>query len=431
MLWRTVLRSSSATWLAPPLAAFVALLLSDDLTSGVTHGYWPGALGAAAFALPFVAPACAAAGAWEGARLTRGGVERWAPARSGLGVALPLLAPVFLLGAVGMAAAAALTVSAGRPEAGGPPVGTVAGMVAVWLVILAAHAMAGFLLGKRLPLVVAAPSALVLSFVLTAYPAALEPVWLRHMVTGGMSSCCALDQTPGWRAAASALVLALGVIGAVALTLATGPRRRRTLLISGALAAGLVGSAGLAHGLPADPVSARPADELRCAGGAPRVCLWPELSGRAAMVREQASDARHRLQQAGLTVPGKLTMGEHPGHRALFIGSWPDPTASDVRAGVGTALLPSGPPACARSGDSFPGADAYGPTAAWLALTAGATVHDVAGHHGEKEAAMATRVRQSSHRTQLAWFQRNNKALRDCTTHPAPLPPRRTQETSR
>ncbi|MFJ9420283.1 hypothetical protein ACIRPT_39965 [Streptomyces sp. NPDC101227] len=427
MLWRTVLRSSSASWLAPLLAAFVALLLSDDLTAKVTHGYWPSVLGAANFALPFVAPACATAGAWEGTRITRGNVAGWAPTRSTLGIALPLLAPVFVLGAVGMAVAAALTISTGRPDVGTPPIG----MVLVWMVILAAHSMAGFLLGKRLPLVIATPLALVLSFVLTAYPAAMEPLWLRHMVTGGMSSCCSLDQTPNWRAAASALLLALAVISACALALTALHQRTRAVLISTALVVGIAGSGGLAYGLPADPVTPRAEDQLQCAGENPRVCLWPELSRQAAMIRENASDARHRLQEAGLAVPKTLTMEEHSGGDALFIGTWPDPSASEVRAGVGTALMPSDPPSCAQSGSNFPGADAYGPTAAWLALTAGAESQEAAGRYGEKEAAVAARVQQSSHDAQLAWFRQNSKALRDCTTRPAPIPSAHALETSR
>ncbi|MFE3649958.1 hypothetical protein [Streptomyces sp. NPDC059122] len=426
MLWRTVLRSSSATWLAPLLAAFVAVLLADDLTAGVTPGYWPSALGHANFALHFVAPACATAGAWEGSRITRGNVTHWAPARSGLGIALPLLVPVFVLGAVGMSVAAALTISTGQPDVGTPPVG----MVLIWLVVLAAHSFAGFLLGKRLPLVVAAPMALILSFVLTAYPAAMEPLWLRHMVTGGMSSCCSLAQTPDWRAAASALVLAFGVIAAAMVVLTVLSRHARTILASVALVGGLVGSGWLAYGLPADPVNARPADQLQCAGDNPRVCLWPELSRQTYMIRENAADARKRLQQAGLTVPAELTMDNQPKPGALFIGAWPKPTPSQVRSGVGTALLPPGPPACAEHGP-FPGADAYGPTAAWLARTAGADPQEAAGRYGEPENAVATRVLRLPPNQQLTWFQNNSKALRDCTTHPAPAPSPRSQETSR
>ncbi|MEU5214467.1 hypothetical protein [Streptomyces sp. NPDC020742] len=427
MLWRTVARSSSATWLAPLLAAFVAVLLSDDLTASVTSGYWPSVGGAATFALPFVAPACATAGAWEGARFTRGNVAGWAPTRSGLALALPLLLPVIALGAVGMAVAAALTISTGHPGAGMPPVG----MAVVWLVVLTAHAMAGFLLGKRLPLVVATSLALVLSFVLTAYPAAIEPLWLRHMVTGGMPSCCSLGQVPNGRAEASAVVLACGVIAAAAFALTALAARLRRALITVALVAGLTGSGSLAYGLPADPVGARAAEELRCTGDNPRVCLWPELSRSSAMVRHSAAEARRRLQQAGLAVPGTLTMEEHPGNGAAFIGSWPEPTPSEVRAGVGSALLPSGPPACAQSDSAFPGADAYSPTAAWLALTAGATPQEVASHYGEKDAAVAAAVRHSAGAQQLAWFRHNSKALRDCTTRPAPVPTHQTRESAR
>ncbi|MFF8790737.1 hypothetical protein [Streptomyces sp. NPDC015125] len=430
MLWRTVARSSSATWLAPLLAAFVAVLLSDDLTASVTLGYWPSAVGAATFALPFVAPACAAAGAWEGSRFTRGNVAGWAPARSGLATALPLLVPVIVLGALGMAVAAALTISTAHPRAGLPPVDMVA-MVVVWPVVLAAHSMAGFLLGKRLPLVVAASLALVLSFVLTAYPAAMEPVWLRHMVTGGMTSCCSLDQAPDWQAAASAVVLACGVIAAAAVALTAPAARLRRTLIGAALVVGLAGSGCLAYGLPADPAIPRAAEQLQCAGDNPRVCLWPELSGHSGMVRRNVADARQRLQHAGLAVPGTLTMEEHPGKGAAFIGSWPEPTPSVVRAGVGSTFLPSGPPACAQSGSSPPGADAYGPTAAWLSLTAGAASEDVAGHYGAKDTAIAAGVRHSGGDEQLAWFRHNSKALRDCTTHPAPVPAHPARETAR
>ena len=414
MLWRTVVRSSSATWLAPLLAAFVALLLSDDLTTGVTPGYWPSALGHATFALPFVAPACATAGAWEGSRITRGNVTHWAPTRSGLGIALPLLVPVFVLGAVGMAIAAALTISRGQPDIGTPPLG----MVVVWLVILAAHSFAGFLLGKRLPLVVAAPLALILSFVLTAYPAAMEPLWLRHMVTGGMDECCSLSQTLDWRGAASAVALALGVIAAAVVVLTALSRRVRIALGIVALVAGLTGSGWLAYGLPVDPVQARSADQLQCTGSNPRVCIWPELSQQADMIRENAADARKRLQQAGLTVPTELTMDSQPRPGALSIGSWPKPTPSQVRSGVGTALVPSGPPACV-------------PTAVWLALPAGAGPQDIAGRYGEPNTAIATRILQLPHDQQRAWFEHNSKALRDCTTHPAQTPSPRAQETSR
>ncbi|MCK7622413.1 hypothetical protein MUU72_04655 [Streptomyces sp. RS10V-4] len=425
MPWRTVLRTSAATWLAPFLVAFVVLLLSDEITAQTVPGYWPSAMGSASSALHFTAPACATAGAWEGARCTRGGVAHRAPARSGLGVALPLLVPVLALGALGMAVALAVALSAGLPGAGTPPLG----MVPVWLGVLAAHSLAGFLLGRRLPRVLSAPLALVISFVVAAYPAAMEPLWMRHMVDGGMSSCCSLSQTPGWRAAASAFVLTLGVITAAAVALTALTRRVRTCLVCTAVAAGLAGSGGLAYGLPADPVTARPTDALVCAGEAPRVCLWPEAE-RPAMVREHAADAQHRLHQAGLPVPAELTMAERPGRGSAVLGSGKHLTPYGVRAAVGAALLPTGPPACADNRQP-PATAPYAAMAVWLALTAGADPQEAESHYGPEAAAVADRVRRAARSDQLAWFTQNRRALTDCTTRPAPPPAPRGQEAAR
>ncbi|GAA0443611.1 DUF7224 domain-containing protein [Streptomyces olivaceiscleroticus] len=413
MLWRTVLRSSSAAWLAPLLAAFVAFLLRDDLVANVTAGYWPSVFGAAAFALPFVTPACAAAGAWEGSRIARGNVAAWAPAKGGLAIAWPLLLPVVVLGLLGMGIAVGFTLTEAAPTGGTPPLG-VAGM---WLVILLANAMAGFLLGRKLPLVIAAPLALILSFVLTAYPATLEPLWLRHMVTGGVNDCCSLDQTLSWRAVVSATVLAAAVILAAALALTATSKRAVRLGATGLLTVGLLGSGALAYGLPADPVNARSTTALTCSGSNPQVCVWPELSSDLPTIQRDAADARQRLRRAGLSVPVKLTMAEHPGAGAQYIGSWDQATADNVRIGIAAGLLPANPPACAAKGD-FPGEVAFGPLTAWLSLTAGASKGEVAGRYGQQETALAAQIRTTPVAQQRAWFQRNEPALHNCTTKP-------------
>ncbi|WP_052868662.1 DUF7224 domain-containing protein [Streptomyces niger] len=413
MRWRTVLRSSSATWLAPLLAAFVAFLVRDDLVAGVTAGYWPSVFGAATFALPFVTPACAAAGAWEGSRIARGNVATWAPARGGLAIAWPLLLPVLALGLLGMAVAVAFTLTATAPAGGMPPLS----VAAMWLVVLLANAMAGFLLGRKLPLVIAAPLALILSFVLTAYPATLEPLWLRHMVTGGVNGCCSLDQTINWRPVASATVLALAVILAAALALTATGKRAVRLAATGLLTVGLLGSGALAYGLPATPTTPRSTTALTCSGTEPQVCVWPELSSHLPTIQRVAADTRQRLQHAGLNVPAKLTMAEHAGTGAQYIGSWEQATADNVRIGIAAGLLPANPPACADRGE-FPGEVAFGPLGAWLSLTAGASKGEVAGRYGQQETALAARIRTAPAAQQRAWFQRNEPALHNCTTKP-------------
>ncbi|GAA3164339.1 MULTISPECIES: DUF7224 domain-containing protein [Streptomyces] len=413
MRWRTVLRSSSAAWLAPLLAAFVAFLLRDDLVAGVTAGYWPSVFGAATFALPFVTPACAAAGAWEGSRLARGKVAAWAPARGGPAIAWPVLLPVLALGLLGMGVAVGFTLTEAAPTGGLPPLG----VAAMWLIVFLANAMAGFLLGRKLPLVIAVPLALILSFVLTAYPATLEPLWLRHMVTGGVDGCCSLDQTLNWRPVASTSVLALAVVLAAALALTATGRRAIRFGTTGLLAAGLLGSGALAYGLPATPTTPRSTAALTCSGSDPQVCVWPELSSDLPTIQRVAAGARQRLRHAGLSLPTQLTMAEHPGAGAQYIGSWERATTDNVRIGIATGLLPANPPACAAKGD-FPGEVAFGPLSAWLSLTTGASEDEVANRYGQQETALAARLRTAPAAQQRAWFQRNEPALHDCTTKP-------------
>ncbi|POX37710.1 hypothetical protein C3486_26835 [Streptomyces sp. Ru73] len=287
----------------------------------------------------------------------------------------------------------------------------------MWLVICLANAMAGFLLGRKLPLVIAAPLALVLSFVLTAYPATLEPLWLRHMVSGGLDGCCSLSETISWRAVASTTVLAAAVILAAALALTATAKRAVRLGTTGLLVVGLLGSGALAYGLPATPSNPRSTAALTCNGTNPQVCVWPELSSHLPTIQRVAADARQRLQHAGLDVPAKLTMAETPGNGAEYIGHWALPTADTVRIGIASGLLPLNPPACADRGD-FPGDVAFGPLTAWLSLTAGASKGEVAGRYGQQETALAARVRTAPAAQQRAWFQRNEPALHDCSTKP-------------
>ncbi len=417
MLWRTVLRSSSATWLAPALAVFLAVFVQEDLLERVSYGSWLSALGSAGFALPFVAPACAAAGAWESTRLVRGRADRWLPSRSWLAVVFPLVTPVILLGVFGMVVASFFTIARAEPSVGGPSLG----IIAMWVVVLAAHSMAGFLIGKRLPLVLAAPLALGLSFVLTAYPAAFEPLWLRHLVTGGLSECCSLNESLDWRGPGSAVVVALGVLVAALLMMTALSRAVRVSTALGALVAGLTGGVVLAQGLSAMPIVDRASTELHCEGSSPRICLWPEIAGSslAEMVRENAIDARLRMIRAGLKVPATLTMSSKPGAGELYMGSWSQPTPTAVRSGIAGGLIPSGPPECWFSGQAYPGGAAFGPVDSWLTLTTGADATGLKDRYGPTDVALAVEVTKWAPSRQKAWFDYNSKSLRDCTTKPA------------
>ncbi|WP_432093273.1 DUF7224 domain-containing protein [Streptomyces sp. bgisy100] len=413
MLLRTVIRSSSATFLLPFLLGFVFVALGDDLSAWGTAHYWPSATGRATFALPFVSAACAGTAAWEGARLRRGRVFDQAPVRGPLAVTLPLLLPVAALGLLGMLAALVISAAAADVGSGLPHLGIllVAGGV------LVANTLAGYLVGRVIPGVLAAPLALIGGFFFNAYPSAWSVFWLRHLVGGGLDSCCSVDATVDPRALWSAGVFATAVCLAAIAVIHFRGRSGALAMAVALMTVGFGLAAYIAKDLGPEPVRARADDALICQGGGrPRICLWPELDDRA-MVQRETHKAVGRLEQAGVRVPGTLTMAAHPGAGAAKLGIPSNPQPGDIPGGVASGLLPE-PPACALNGAPYPAGHALGPVAAWLHTTAGEPVSAVAGRFGQPDAALAQQVLRQPRAAQVAWFQRNVTAMRSCGTQP-------------
>jgi hypothetical protein len=331
-------------------------------------------------------------------------------------VVFPLLLPVVVAGALGMAAACAVGAVEARPGWGLPPLG----VIALWVLILAAHALAGFALSRVLPVLLAVPLAMVASFLVTSYPKAMEPLWLRHLTTGGTDVCCAIDQTPDWRPALSAALVSVGVVaaGLVALSLAWS-RRTRLTAASGLTVAALLAGGYVAYGLPAEPITYRSGSDLRCTGTAPTVCVWPELASKADDIHSWAAQADQRLTGAGLSLPGTFTTQAHAPANQLSMGTWDRPNHDVVTLGVAGSLVPASPPSCATRGP-FPGGEAYGTVTAWLALSAGMRPVALHGRYDPKDIAAAQLVRAEPRNKQLAWYRHNSLALRDCTTIPQP-----------
>ncbi|MGW6539663.1 DUF7224 domain-containing protein [Streptomyces sp. NPDC055051] len=413
MLLRTVLRSSPATVLLPLVAGFVFLALGDDLSAWVTPHYWASATGSAAFALPFVAAACAAAAAWEGARLAKGQVFNQPAVRGPLAITLPVLLPVLVMGLLGILVALFISTTAADVPLGLPDFGILAAVVAM----LVAHTLVGYVLGRVVPRVLAAPVALIGSFFVGAYPASWNIIWLRYLVGGGLSNCCSIDTSVAPQALAGPIFFATAVSGAAILLLCRGRKVvpltvASTLIICGGFATWLV-----ARDLPADPLQARSTDALICDDTAqPKVCLWPEVEDRP-MVHQQARAAAARLRAAGVPLPDTLTMAARPAPGELKLGIAPDARVAELPGGVASGLLPS-PPTCALNGDPYPAAAAAGPLAAWLYATAGVPDQALAGRFGEQEGKLAEKVRKLPPGKQLRWYQQNRAALASCNTPP-------------
>ncbi|MFG3049978.1 hypothetical protein ACGFZP_03355 [Kitasatospora sp. NPDC048239] len=419
---RTLLRTSAATRALPFLLGFVLVALADDLTAWVTPSYGLSAAGQATFALPFVCAACAAAGAWEGARLHRGRVLDGSPVRSPLTVTAPVLLPVAVMGGLGMAAALGTAALAAGSAAGAPQ----PGVLAVWAGLLLANTLVGSVVGRVLVPVVAVPLALVAGFVLNAYPASFDAFWLRHLVGGGLSDCCGVDQVLDVRAVWSPLAFS-GAVCAAAVLLIRHRGAAAATALALAVTAGGIGLAGsLAQGLGPAPVLARPAEELVCDHGRPRICLWPELGGtRAGLVREEARRVAGRLADNGVPVPAVLTMAAEPGPGEAKLGVPTTARPQDVAPGVVSGLLPAAP-GCARRGEPYPAGAAAGPVTAWLtaqAAPAGSAgepaAPPAAGRFGEQDLALVAQVLRLPREAQLNWYRRTTEALRHCGTDPA------------
>ncbi|MGW7313151.1 DUF7224 domain-containing protein [Streptomyces sp. NPDC054865] len=411
MLTRTLLRSSSATIMSFLLAGFIAFLLNDTLTNFVTQDYGPSALGKASMALPFAAAACAGSAAWEAARLKRGRVFHQAPVRSRLGIALPVLLPVWLMGLAGMGVALVISSTA---VGAAPPLSHL-GMLIAQALLLAANVLGGYLLGSVLPALAAAPLGLVTGFFLMAFPASWESPWPRQLVAGGFGSCCSVGNVISPKAVWVAVIFAAALCAAALAVI------HRTSLATTALALVLVAGATavaipLAKPLGYDPVVARDASELICnAQGDPRICLWPENADDTTVIGQTRTYAA-RLKEAGLPVPTSLTQTRSPKPGETTFGINENPRPEDLAANLANAVLPP-LPVCARTTGKFDAYPARAPLMAWLMAIASQSPPQSARFRPE-EAAIAQQVLQQPRETQLAWYENNRQALTTCDQPP-------------
>ncbi|WEH33293.1 hypothetical protein PZB75_07815 [Streptomyces sp. AM 4-1-1] len=418
MLLRTLFRSSAATYVIPLLVVFVLLAIGHDLTSWTTDHYWPSATGSSTYALPFVSTICAGLGAWEGARLSRGGVFGHPHVRSPLGVSAPVLTLVVAGGAITCLVALCLSANAAAVGWGSPDWG----ILAVELLVVTSNTLVGYCIGRRWTAVLSVPAVLVSAFVANAYPASWNILWIRHLVGGGLSACCGTDQVLNVWAVWSAVAFTLGIVLACVTVISFDATRKA--LVSGLLLV-LVGTGvgtAFAHGLSSEPLVARPDSDLRCESVAGlKVCLWPEVRDPA-MVRSQASRVVRSLHEAGVSTPDVLTMAAHASGKEAKLGISPGARQQDISAGVVSGLLPPTPACAARQ--SYPAAEAAAPVAAWMLLTAGATVETTTRHTGTEATALAQKIRSLPSETQTIWYRVNFQAMGACDVNPQLIPRR-------
>jgi hypothetical protein len=320
-------------------------------------------------------------------------------------VSLAALTPTFIVGALAVALALGLLL----PQTAGGPNRTVAAVLGMELLVIAAHTAVGYVVGLGLPRVLAVPVALVGSFVWMAYPAAMNVFWVRQLNGTNLAECCSLDQVAAPRSILAPALVSIGLL--LAARLVTVRQRALRILAPVALAVVVAVSAWIVHPLGYSAAEPRPTALRTCSDTQPRVCLWPEQHDAATHVITWATDAHTRLAALGVTTAPELSPRPST------------PTSYDIRSLVAMSALPHDIPDCAKHGE-WPGSRALGPLTIWLAITAGADRQVVTASYAPDEATVATRVLERPQQDQRAWFQQNAKTLTRCDLQPVLDPTR-------
>ncbi len=418
-------RAGSAVLAAPPLLGVVLLYVFSAEVSGNLDGYWASATAKAASTLMFIAPVTAACAAWEAGRLRRAGIGAGAPARTGWRIGAAALAPVAALGFLALGVALAGVRLQMESPAGWPGLSVLASAA----VVLVAHTLAGYAVGMWVPVVAAVPVVLVGDYLWNVYPAALEPLWLRHL-TGPAFGCCMNSAVADPAGIAAPALLAVGLAALAVAAVAVSPHAPRLGVLPGstAYAGGAValltavatttGSVALVDGLGADAVRARPASDLVCATAeGTRVCVWSEHRSRLAETAGIVTTAVAGLGGVGIDAPDVVTEDgrRHPANRwTVTVRQDPGFTGEDIRAGlvsdlthllVGTGAgadrgtCPADPAAVERA------VEAEDSLRAWLSVHAGTSEEEARHRAGPRVWESVAPVLADGARPQEDWYR--------------------------
>lgn len=438
MRFRTIIRTNSGAWIAIPLALMAVLYAAKFVTSGLVDAYAPDITSKGIASLGFVAPLCAALGAWEAGRLRR---ARWwdLPSVRHPAVIVALTqGPIVVAGVLAIVAATALgLVSSGVLLPDVRP-------LVVGVAVVTAHTLMGAALGRWLPVVIAAPAALLSSFAFIVMLRALDPMWLRYLGGLGIELCCGTgdDLAPG--AVSGPLAAASGIIVASYVLLAARRIEWQVAVAAGlALAVGMTVGGSLVSTLGSYPTAPRDTSALECSGrGTDLVlCLWPEHRALRSQTETTAREAIDRWRRAGLEVPQTVSEGNPDTRTAgeLTFGIRSASKPSHILEGLALGMLPPWS-TCANGGTA--GSDTSEYVLAWLLATAGMAQGDLAARFPDfppRDPALfpdtagmplqpsvmtvVQQVRSLPPDAQLAWVQRNLEALRNCDGAPETLPP--------
>ncbi|MEU4013694.1 hypothetical protein AB0E56_00390 [Microbacterium sp. NPDC028030] len=296
-------------------------------------GYLPAAIGNAGFFLLFSCAVAAISSAIEIARLRRSGMIAVPQARSSNRTMIAVLSKS-VVGALVVQVFGIVWLIVSYPPVGGDLPWIV---IAMYVTVIAFHAMLGALLGALLPWVVAAAAALTASYCWLGFTQAMPFPAGRYLSGVIVVQCCTVDTalTPGPIAVTVAFAaVSAFLFFALVRTLVTTARSRRrrrasvVLRVLTAWVAAILVTLLLPITQTYTPVQDRTDSELLCDGTAPRSCLFPEVAADGT-VRRTIDTMWTNLTDLGLTVPPDIT------------GARGDSTPESVHMAIRAGMTPS------------------------------------------------------------------------------------------
>jgi hypothetical protein len=415
---RTAIRLYPALWLGPVLIVMCSSYVVGYILRDPTVPYVTGLSSQPVTTLGLIVPIAAGLAAWEAARLRRGGLWDFPAVRGRLAVSSVPLALIWGVSVLSVTAGVLTALIANGLLVPDPrPLIVVA-------VVVAAHTLGGFALGLRLPVTVAAPAAMIVSFVWQVMIRTVQPGWT-HLLTGqSLEACCSPDIDLAPVAVVAPVLVGLGIAAAGCVLIVRRPSVVTLAFAGVLLLAGLVPAASLASTQPTgDPYVPRGEDQLVCAASIPAVCVWPEhralLDETAAVVARAAG----RWSSIGLDVPARFDEDlfavprENTAHFGLGV-VW---SRDQLVDSLSYAMLPP----WTDCPGAYLGVPAVDYLRAYYALTAGMSPSGlqqvfagIPSYENFDVLTVVHEVAEQNSEAQLKWVTRNDAALRACDRRP-------------
>ncbi len=308
MRFSSAFRTHSAVLAFPVVGLFFAyvFLTSTRHIDRLIAVPWPAQ--AASYAvhapIPMAAAAVAGLAAVEATRLRALGTWELGAARSTWRIA----AQPILIAVLSLSVLTAGVTAGGLWVVGVLPDLYVLHLMGIVVVLLTAHAVIGFVIGRRFHALYAAPLVAVMVFVGVAFPLGTESYWAHH-VTGAITL---LGFGEVYSPAMTAAALLPTVCLAVACVVLAASRRIRVASVAVSLVIA-VGGLVAAYGITKDWRSIAPAAKglapVTCEGDMPEVCLPSAGSEHISEIQAELAEMTGKLQAKGIITerPTRIT----------------------------------------------------------------------------------------------------------------------------